>query len=244
MLLLGCSRQVQQPPAVPRPSGFKVLAFTSLAKDHLKMIAAATPMLKKMADENNFTIDITNDASVINDRNLAQYRVFVQLQEAPFDMPLDQQQSLQKFIEQGHGWVGIHAAGLTGKNFLAPNTPYWQWFEEFLGGVTYSPHPKYQQGVLVVEDRTHPVTKHLPERMEISDEWYEFDHSPRANVHVLATADESTYKQNRPMGDHPMIWTNERFHRMIYIAIGHDASLCDNPDFQTLIRDAILWASE
>ena len=61
-------------------------------------------------------------------------------------------------------------------------------------------------------------------------------------MHVLATADESTYKQNIPMGDHPLIWTNEKYRRMIYIAIGHDASLCENADFQTLIRDAILWA--
>jgi len=199
-------------------------------------------MLEKMARENEFAIDITDDATVVNDENLARYQVFVQLQEAPFDLSSDQQQALQKFIEKGHGWVGIHAAGLTGKRFIDPKSKYWQWFEDYLGGITYSPHPKYQPGVLVIEDRTHPVTRHLPARMEISDEWYEFNESPRSRVHVLATADESTYKQNIPMGDHPLIWTNEKFRRMIYIAIGHDSSLCENADFQTLLRDAILWA--
>ncbi len=206
------------------------------------MIAAATPMLEKMARENDFAIDITDDATVVNDENLARYQVFVQLQEAPFDLSSDQQQALQKFIAEGHGWVGIHAAGLTGKRFIDPKSKYWQWFEDYLGGISYSPHPKYQPGVLVIEDRTHPVTKNLPARMEISDEWYEFSESPRSRVHVLATADESSYKQNIPMGDHPLIWTNEKYRRMIYIAIGHDASLCENADFQTLIRDAILWA--
>jgi len=85
------------------PPKFKVLAVTSRAKDHLKMIAAATPMLEKMARENNFAIDITDDATVVNDENLARYQVFVQLQEAPFDLSSDQQQALQKFIEQGLG---------------------------------------------------------------------------------------------------------------------------------------------
>ena len=144
------------------------------------MIAAATPMLEKMARENHFAIDITDDATVVNDENLARYQVFVQLQEAPFDLSSDQQQALQKFIEQGHGWVGIHAAGLTGKRFIDAKSKYWQWFEDYLGGITYSPHPKYQPGVLVIEDRTHPVTKNLPARMEISDEWYEFNESPRS----------------------------------------------------------------
>ena len=159
-------------------------------------------------------------------------------------MKLDEQAALQRFIEAGHGWVGIHAAGLTGRQFLIPGMHYWQWFEDFLGGVIYSPHPKYQQGTLVIEDRTHPITKGLPAKMVLSDEWYEFNESPRPRVHVLATADESTYHQNKPMGDHPMVWVNERFHRMVYIAIGHDPSLCDNADYRTLVRNAIVWAGQ
>ena len=39
-----------------------------------------------------------------------------------------------------------------------------------------------------------------------------------------------------------MIWINENYRRMVYIAIGHDASLWGNPDYKVLVRDAILWA--
>jgi uncharacterized protein len=225
-----------------RPA-FRVLAVTSKAKDHLKMMTNAKPFLEKIAAENNFVIDITDDTSQMNDKNLERYEVFVQLQEAPFDMSHSQQEALQKFIEQGKGWVGIHAAGLTGKSFMNPKRIYWQWFENFMGGISYSPHPAFQKGKVVIEDRSHPITRNLPEKFEVSDEWYEFDKSPRPNVHVLAVADESTYKQNKPMGDHPVIWTNEKFHRMIYIGIGHDASLCTDPNYEVLVRDAILWAA-
>jgi len=240
----GCASEPASVPVATTQPIFRVLAVESKAKDHLKMMAAAEPMLKMMATDNHFTIDITNDDTVINDANLAKYQVFVQLQEAPFDMTYAEQAALQKFIEQGHGWVGIHAAGLTGRDFILPNMTYWTWFETFLGGVLYSPHPRYQKGTLVIEDHQHPITRNLPDKMEISDEWYEFNQSPRPRVHVLAHADESTYKQNKPMGDHPMIWINENYKRMVYIAIGHDASLCVDPNFEVLVRDAILWAGE
>jgi chitinase len=243
LLAVLCGDRALTAAAAPKPP-MKVLVVTSRAKDHPKMIAAATPMLEKMAAENHFTVDITNDDSVINEANLANYQVFVQLQEAPFDMKPAEQAALQKFIESGHGWVGIHAAGLTGRQFLIPGMHYWQWFEDFLGGVVYSPHPKYQKGTLVIEDHDHPVTRDLPERIELSDEWYEFDKSPRPSVRVLAVADETTYHQNKPMGDHPMVWVNERYHRMVYIAIGHDPSACDNPAFVKMLRNAIVWAGE
>ncbi|PUZ27056.1 chitinase/hypothetical protein [Chitinophaga costaii] len=226
------------------PPSFKVLALLSPVEDHRQMMKAARPMLEEMARENHFQISITDDASVLNAANLRQYAVVVQLQEAPFDIPVAAQQALQQYIESGKGWVGIHAAGLTGKSFLAPGTPYWQWFEGFMGGVIYWPHPAFQKGTVIVEDHTHPITKGLPAKFEISDEWYEFDKSPRGQVRVLATADETTYHPNKPMGDHPIIWVNEKFRRMVYIGIGHDASLCSDPNFTLLLKNAINWAAE
>ena len=195
-----------------------------------------------MAADNHFAVDFTEDADTINDANLAQYQVFVMLHLAPFDMTAGQQAALQKFIEEGGGWVAIHGAGLTGREFLSPGTAYWQWFEELMGGVTYSPHPAYQKGTVLVEDRGHPATQNLPARFEISDEWYEFDQSPRGKTHILALADERTYQPNKPMGDHPIVWINEQYRRAIYIAIGHDPSLLANENFTLLVRDSLLWA--
>src|SRR5258706_14993863 len=219
--------------SVIKPPKFNVFVTLSKAKDHIKMMTAAKPFLEKIASENNFSIDITDDTSKINDENLKKYKVFIQLQQAPFDLSYSQQDAIQKFVEQGKGWVGIHAAGLPGKSFVGPGKKYWQWYEDFLGGISYSPHPAYQKGVVVVEDHTHPVMKNLPGRFEVPDEWYEFDKSPRPNVHVLATADESSYHQNKPMGDHPIIWTNEKYKKMVYIGIGHDASLCSDKNYTT-----------
>jgi uncharacterized protein len=221
---------------------FRLLVVASRAKDHLKMIAAAKPVLTQMALDNNFDMDFTDDATVINDENLSHYQAFLMLHLAPFDMTPPEQAALQKFIEAGHGWVGVHAAGLTGREFPDPKAVYWDWFEQFMGGVLYSPHPYYQKGTVVVEDSHHPVMRGVPKRFEVSDEWYEWNKSPRGAVRILATADESTYHPNHPMGDHPIIWTNEKYRRMIYISIGHDPSILENKDYLRLLTNAVLWA--
>jgi len=238
LVLCGCSSE-----PCSQGSAFKVLVVASSDSDHAEMICAAEPFFAKLAAENAFALDFTKDAGWIDEAKLAEYQVLVQLQLAPFDLPARQQAALQQFVEEGRGWIGIHAAGLTGRQFLAPETPYWQWFEDLMGGIVYSPHPAFQKGSVVLEDPDHPVTRNLPDSFELWDEWYEFDKSPRPNVHVLARADESTYKPNKPMGDHPMIWTNEKYRRALYIGVGHDATACDDPAFAILVRDAILWAA-
>ena len=221
----------------------RVLVTASKDPDHSAMIGRARPLLDSLGRANHFCIDFRLGTEFITDSVLAGYQVLLQLQQAPFELTPAQQRAFERFVEQRKGWVGIHAAGLTGRQFIDTSTAYWSWFEDFFGGIVYSPHPALQRGTVCVEDRTHPVTRNLPASFTITDEWYEFNKSPRGRVRVLATADESTYRQNVPMGDHPMVWTNEHYDRMIYIGIGHHVSAWDTPAFVTLVRDAILWAA-
>ena len=89
--------------------------------------------------------------------------------------------------------------------------------------------------------------KGLPESFVISkEEWYTYDRSPRTNVHVLASVDESTYSNPSAvrMGDHPVIWSNEQMKaRNVYIFMGHGPKLFENPAFTTILRNSILWAA-
>src|ERR1700753_3913455 len=148
---------------------FRVLVVASRAADHQRMIAAARPFFAKMAQENHFELDFTDDTGVVNTVNLKRYKVFVMLDLAPFDMSASQQAALQQFVEKGNGWVGIHAAGLTGREFLAPESEYWEWFENFMGGVLYRPHPAFQTATLRVDDQYHPLMAHMPSHVSWAD---------------------------------------------------------------------------
>jgi uncharacterized protein len=90
--------------------------------------------------------------------------------------------------------------------------------------------------------------KGVPESFTVSkEEWYTYDHSPRPRVHVLASVDESTYSDPSAvrMGDHPVIWTNERVAaRNVYIFMGHGPWLFENSAYTTILRNAILWAAQ
>jgi uncharacterized protein len=221
----------------------RVLVLGATDPYHSPMVDKAGPLFDAIAEQSHLVVELTRDPSTLTDDNLSRYAAIVQLHEAPFDLTSDQQLALQRFIVGGGGWVGVHAAGLTGAQFVHEGQRYWAWFEEFFGGVVYSPHPALQDGTVIVEDKTHPVTRNLPARFQVKDEWYEFDKSPRPGVHVLACADESSYHQNKPMGDHPLLWTNPKFRRMVYIGIGHDVSMCTDPNFTILMRDAMIWAA-
>ena len=117
---------------------FKVLVVASADPDHAVMIDKSKSFFEKIASENNFIVDFSKDTSLINEANLARYQVFVQLQLAPFEMSQKQQIALQHFISRGKGWVGIHGAGLTGKQFIDQKTPYWQWYEQMIGDVIFT----------------------------------------------------------------------------------------------------------
>lgn len=225
------------------PAPFKVFMIASTRSDHIATVLAAKKVLTGMAVENNFMLDYTTDTSLINDANLAKYQVFLQFQLAPWEMSAGGQKAFENFINRKKGWVGVHFAGLIRPDHFPAGMPYWQWYEDFFGGITYTKHASLQKGSLKFEDRKHPATRNMPPTLQIMDEWYEFSASPRARVHVLATADESTYNTSTPMGDHPLIWSNEKFARMIYVGAGHDTSDWSNATYITLMRDAILWAA-
>ncbi len=232
---------------------FKVFMIASTAPEHTPMSNAAVPVIQALGVANGFTVDSTSDTSLMTDENLSHYQVFVQMQLGSFEMPPTAQAALQKFIEQGKGWVGVHAAGLTGIQFIEDvngdiigDLKYWPWYTTFIGGdanFVWSTHPALQEGTLDVEDRTHPTTKNLPASFQLKDEWYEWQENPRPYVHVLCTADESTYTPVHRQGDHPIVWTNPLYPRTIYIGVGHDVSSLSNPNYVTLLRDSILWTA-
>jgi type 1 glutamine amidotransferase len=227
-------------------SRFKVLALAEAGGHHIAFTEAAKPWLKKCAEDNGFEIEYIQDTTRITKAFLDQYRLVLQLDFVPYGWKPEAMAAFKAYIEEGRGgWVGLHHATLLG---TFDGQPMWPWFSEFMGKIKFQNYiPTFASGTVRVEDRTHPCMKDLPESFVISkEEWYTYDRSPRADVHVLASVDESTYSPASAirMGDHPVIWTNERMRaRNLYIFMGHGPWLFESKAFTTLFRNAILWAS-
>lgn len=225
---------------------FQVLVLYENGGHHIAFTNAAKPWLNKLATDSNFSVDYIQKTDSLSDRFLAKYQLFIQLDYPPYGWPAAAMASFKNYIEKGKGgWIGLHHATLLGE---FDGYPMWPWFSEFMGGIRYKDYiSTFASGEVTVEDAEHPSMKNLPHLFTInSEEWYTYDKSPRQNVHVLASVNESSYlpASVTTMGDHPVVWTNEKVAaRNIYIFMGHGPGLLQNSYYTTLLRNAIFWAA-
>jgi YVTN family beta-propeller protein len=223
-------------------TSFKVLAFysTKVEPDHVLFAEGALKFFSDLSAKNNFTFDSTSNWDDMNDFNLGKYQVVVWLNDEP--SKAGQRRAFQEYIENGGAWLGFHVAAY---NDIDSN---WPWFVDFLGGGVFHinswpPLP----AKLTVDDRSHPVTKHLPGSFVSPDnEWYIWKPSPRLNkaVRVLVTLDPSNYpigfKDVLTGGDLPVVWTNTKY-KMLYMNMGHGDKIFRSLTQNKLIEDATLW---
>ncbi len=143
--------------------------------------------------------------------------------------------------------MGIHGSG--GDMSYA-----WDWYVNDVIGTQFIGHPmnpQFQKATIRVENKTHPASRELPDAWARTEEWYSFAKSARKpGVDVLATLDESTYSpkgmfgQKLAMGkDHPIIWAHCTGQgRVLYSALGHQASAYAEPEHRKLLNGAMRWA--
>ena len=234
--------------AWPRPPKFRVVALAERASgDHQTFVDAARLYLNKLAAENDFTVDYISGTERINEESLSRYKLFIQLNYPPYRWAPVAKKAFEEYVTQGKGgWIGFHHASLLGDFDGYPMDP---WFSQFLGGIRFTHYlPDFARATVKIEDPSSPLAKGLPASFVIEkEEWYTWSQSPRPNVNVLASVDESSYVPNTLIkmgGDHPVVWSNPHYKaRNLYIFMGHHAGLLDDPNFVQLFRNAIFWGA-
>src|SRR6266404_1647961 len=210
---------------------FRALVLAERGGVHEAYVVAALKWLKATAGQDHFAIDVFENPDQFNKAFLGKYQLFIQLNYPPYRWSDEAKAAFQDYLEQGRGgWVGFHHATLLGE---FDGYPMWPWFSDFMGGIRFSNYiPTFAAAQVKVEDKEHPCMKNLPLQFNImKEEWYTYDKSPRNNVHVIASVNESSYvpNSNIKMGDHPVVWSNEHFRaRNIYIFMGHGPDLLQN----------------
>jgi len=232
--------------ATAQPQRMKVIVLAEHAGIHRPFVDTAIVWLEKLAAERNFEIDYIENATKINEDFLSQYQLFIQLDYPPYMWNDTAKVAFEKYIDEGRGgWIGFHHATLLGE---FDGFKIWPWFSSFMGEIKFTNYiAGFARATVNVEQADHPVMMNMPNSFMIEkDEWYTYNKSPRPNVRVLASVDETSYSPDSKikMGDHPVIWTNDhKKARNIYIFMGHHPGLFTNSAYTTLFRNAILWAS-
>jgi type 1 glutamine amidotransferase len=214
---------------------FSVLVFSKTAGYRHASIADGITAFQELGQQQQFQVDATEDAAVFNDADLATYQVIIFLCTSGDILNVDQQGAMERFIQNGGGFVGIHSAS---------DTEYgWPWYGQLVGAY-FSDHPAIQEATTHVIDQEHTSTLGLPEIWVRTDEWYNFATNPTGTVNVLINLDESTYSGGS-MGDpHPISWYHEFDNgRSWYTGMGHTSSTYDEPLFRQHLLGGILWAA-
>jgi type 1 glutamine amidotransferase len=163
------------------------------------------------------------------------YDVLV-LYDSVQEISADERKTLQDFLESGKGLVLLHHA-------LVDYSDWPWWYEEVVGGrwlkqpgstrwKTTWKHDVVQKVYSVAD---HPITRGI-HRIDILDETYKgMWLSPR--IKVLLRTDEET-------SDGPVAWIGPyEKSRVVVIQLGHGREAHLHPDYQRLVRNAILWSA-
>jgi type 1 glutamine amidotransferase len=229
------------PPALPvltRPAALIVSKTNGYRHDSIAEAVRAIEALVKARGWSGFA---TENAAVFNSASLAKFDVIVFANASGDIYTPDQRAAFQAFIAKGGGFVGLHSAG---------DGSHPGWLVKMRGNGNFTGHPggadQFQSAKLILADRSHPATRHLPARWPWTDEYYSWDAAPAADAHILVRLDEAKMRlePRLRMGDHALVWWRcEGRARIFYSALGHRAEAWSDPAHLKMIDGAIGWAA-
>ena len=227
--------------------GRRVLVYTrqtvSAASSYIHdNTAASVEAIQKMGAANGFAVDASEDPAVFTAENLKRYAalIFSNTHNEAFQSGA-QREAFQRYIEAGGGFVGLHAATTTERE--------WPFFVATIGG-KFVRHPALQKFTITVIDGSHPATRVLPATFEWEDECY-FHDGLNPDLHPLMVADPARladpqmgrYPGSLINGMVPLAWTiTTRNRRVFFTALGHKKEYYADPLLSAHILGGVLWA--
>jgi type 1 glutamine amidotransferase len=237
------SKPPQLPADLARPA---VLVFSKAnGFVHTEALPAGEALFEDIGRENGWSVYTTENGAVMNAEQLSRFDVVVWNNTSGTTLSESQQSAFREWLEQGGGFVGVHAAG--GDFWYA-----WEWYVRELLMAQFIGHtmdPQFQDAVVENADPGNSLTAHLPPRWLVAgEEWYAFEENPRQRgVTVLLTLDETSYDPNNAtmQGEHPIAWYHRPGNgRAFYSAIGHTATTYELAGFRELLARATAWAGD
>ncbi len=223
---------------------FKALIVTTTNGWHHESIHAGVIALKELANRNFFDAVLWEDPNGFTDKYLEQFGAVIFLNTTGNIFNPEQQKVLERFIQSGKGFVGIHSAS---------DSEYdWEWYTKLVGRMFHI-HPAIQTAKLQVLDASFPGLQGFAQGKLWTEEYYEFGEAKTAGLQVILSVDEASYnpkvqwgaKKGEGMGKvHPMAWYhNYDGGRSFYTALGHLPTNFSNEAFLNHLYAGILWAA-
>ncbi len=203
-------------------SGRVELLFLGHNSEHHNS-ATYLPLLATTLSKEGINFTYTDNPNDLNPDNLDKYDGLVIYANHEQITP-EQESALLNFVEKGRGFIPIHCA-----SFCFQNSPK---YIDLVGG-QFMKHGTDSFATSIIK-KDHVIVNKLNEFITW-DETYVHD----------KIAKDITVLMERVEGDHhePWTWVKEFGKgRVFYTAYGHDERTWNNPGFQQLMKEGILWA--
>lgn len=220
---------------------YRVLVFSKTAGLRHESIDEGITAVRTLGRRNNFWVDVSEEAFIFNDAELAQYRVVIFMNTSGSVLDGAQMAAFERYIQAGGGYVGIHSAVDT------HGTGDWPWYGGLVGAFLTS-HPAEQNATVDILDAKHPSTASIGASWERVDEWYNLAPNPASDpeIRILASVDESTYigGSGAVGGVHPVTWCRDYDGGRSWVTtLGHTEASYDEPLFLIHLLGGIEWAA-
>jgi type 1 glutamine amidotransferase len=237
LALLGAAGEADAAKKQPkkRVKPITTLVYTATYGYRHDSIAAGRKQFEALGARRRFEVRFTEDPSDLNRKTLKRFDVLVFLNSTGNQPWSDsQRQAMLDWLAKGGGVISVHSAVDSGYD--------WSDFGD-ISGAYFMAHPHTGTAGNVVEDRTSPLTRHLPERIELDEEYYRFQLDPRPNVHVLASLDTTSFDNGGVYAERqPVAWCQEiGGGRAFTTAWGHfDETFADAGIWKMMVQ-AVRW---
>jgi uncharacterized protein len=239
--LIGSTSAIRRIDARAERSPERVLYFTYSAGYRHDVIPLSSATLMQLGRNSGaFEIIATDDTSEFSTGNLKQYAAVMFYTSGEIPMSDAQKAALLDFVRGGRGFLGIHSATDT---FYA-----WPDYLDLIGGY-FNGHPWHQVVTIDVADAADPLVAFLGNSLQLKDEIYQISDFDYRGSHVLLRLDPSSVDLGKT-GVHqrfygwPLAWKRLfGLGRVFYSALGHEASVWQDPRYQRILTNAILWST-
>ncbi len=227
---------------IAQESSKKVLIYTKNGEGYVHdNISKSVIALKKICDDLGVSNVVSDDPSVYTADFQKEFDavIFSNTNNEAFDTD-EQRRNFQKFIQNGGGFVGIHSACGSERD--------WPWYSAMVGG-KFVRHPAFQSFDIKVLNKKHPSTSFLPDTWSWEDECY-YMNRINPDINVLLAADLTTIDDPEmetypgdTFGDlFPLTWYHEYDGgREFFTALGHEKKHYKDKNFIQHIKGGILW---
>lgn len=224
---------------------FKILLVTTTRGWHHESLHAGVLAIQQMGVRNFFDVVLWEDPGGFTDEYLKQFQAVVFLNTTGDIFDATQQKVMERFIESGKGFVGIHSAS---------DTEYdWEWYTKLVGRMFHI-HPSIQTAKMKILDNKFPGLQGFEGGRLWTEEFYEFGPEKVSGLNYVLGVDESTYNPKADWGArakgngmgklHPLSWYHQYDGgRAFYTALGHLPTNFSEPAFLNHLYAGIFWAA-